>query len=58
MYFTPKVSSHVKFMTTMLMHTGPAQQDFEWGGSSVSQIFFVGGGGGGVGSGDMLSWEN
>ena len=26
---------------------GPAQQDFEWGGSSVSQIFFVGGGGGG-----------
>ena len=27
--------------------SGPAQQDFEWGGSSVSQIFFVGGGGGG-----------
>ena len=29
--------------------SGPAQQDFEWGGSSVSQIFFFfffGGGGG------------
>ena len=40
---------------------GPAQQDFEWGGSSVSQIlflfcFFLGGGGGG--SGGMLPWEN
>ena len=28
------------------MKSGPAQQDFEWGGSSVSQIFFWGGGGG------------
>ena len=31
------------------MSAGPAQQDFEWGGLSVSQIFFFffGGGGGG-----------
>ena len=29
---------------------GPAQQDFEWGGSSVSQIFFFFGGGGGRGA--------
>ena len=29
------------------VYSGPAQQDFEWGGSSVSQIFFCGGGGGG-----------
>ena len=27
--------------------SGPAQQDFEWGGLSVSQTFFWGGGGGG-----------
>ena len=35
-----------------LPQAGPAQQDFEWGGLSVSQIFFFfwrGGGGGGVG---------
>ena len=37
------------------MGPGPAQQDFEWGGSSVSQILFLfclffweGGGGGGA----------
>ena len=36
--------------------SGPAQQDFEWGGSSVSQIFFWGGGG--EGGGGMLPWEN
>ena len=40
--------------------TGPAQQDFEWGGSSVSQVllllfFFLGGGGGREGK---LTWEN
>ena len=33
---------------------GPAQQEFEWGGLSVSQIFFffffLGGGGGGGGA--------
>ena len=29
-----------------VVQAGPAQQDFEWGGSSVSQIFFWGGGGG------------
>ena len=29
-----------------LTQPGPAQQDFEWGGSSVSHIFFSGGGGG------------
>ena len=28
----------------IIVSTGPAQQDFEWGGSSVSQIFFGGGG--------------
>ena len=41
--------------------TGPAQQDFDWGGLNVSQLFFRGGwgGGGGVGgSSGMLSLEN
>ena len=32
---------------TSPVESGPAQQDFEWGGLSVSQIFFLGGGGGG-----------
>ena len=34
----------------MSVKPGPAQQDFEWGGSSVSQVFFFffSGGGGGV----------
>ena len=36
--------------------SGPAQQDFEWGGSSVSQILFFGGGGGG--GGGMQPCEN
>ena len=41
-------------------NSGPAQQDFEWGGLSVSQILFFffwegrggGGGGGGAGRGE------
>ena len=42
-----------------LLRTGPAQQDFEWGGLSVSQtFFFLGGGGGGGESRGMLPWEN
>ena len=44
-----------------LMLTGPAQQDFEWGGSSVSQVlllllFFLGRGGGGGGAGGKASY--
>ena len=38
------------------LSAGPAQQDFEWGGLSVSQIFFfffLGGGGGGEGLGEQ-----
>ena len=31
--------------------TGPAQQDFDWGGLNVSQLFFFFGGGGGGGGG-------
>ena len=27
-----------------ILASGPAQQDFEWGGSNVSQTFFFGGG--------------
>ena len=41
-----------------VVNTGPAQQDFEWGGLSVSQMFFFFGGGGGGGSIGMLPWEN
>ena len=34
---------------------GPAQQDFEWRGSNVSEFFFWGGGGGG-GGGERRPW--
>ena len=41
--------------------TGPAQQDFDWGGLNVSQpfffSFFLGGGGGGGGGGESIQWH-
>ena len=47
-YFKDFNSNALSASTTRHRHSaGPAQQDFDWGGLNVSQLFFFRGGGGG-----------